>query len=101
MLFFCSSLLNAQRINEYNVVWDNPSNEFWWQNTGWGQDGQVAAMLGLTELLPGMLKEKIDNTNPNHRFPAMWGPNYDWTPDQDHGSNLLMTIQHMIMNYSL
>ena len=67
------------------------------QNTGWGQDGQVAAMLGMKELLPSMVKEKIENTNVNHRFPAMWGPNYDWTPDQDHGSNLLMTIQSMVL----
>lgn len=51
----------------------------------------------MTDILPGLLKEKIENTNVNHRFPAMWGPNYDWTPDQDHGSNLLMTIQYMLL----
>jgi hypothetical protein len=66
-------------------------------NHGWGQDGQVAAMLGLTELLPDMLRAKIANTNPNHRFPAMWGPNFDWVPDQDHGSNLLLTVQSMLL----
>ena len=31
------------------------------------------------------------------RFPAMWGPNYDWTPDQDHGSNILTTLQFMLL----
>ena len=67
------------------------------QNTGWGQDGQIVAMLGLTDLLPDMLKEKVENTNANHRFPAMWGPNYDWVPDQDHGSNLLLTVQSMLL----
>ena len=67
------------------------------ENIGWGQDGQIVALLGLTDLLPDMLKEKINNTNVNHRFPAMWGPNYDWTPDQDHGSNLLITIQSMLL----
>ncbi|WP_157097938.1 DUF5703 domain-containing protein [Niabella ginsenosidivorans] len=66
-------------------------------NKGWGQDGQIAAILGLTDSLPAMLKEKIANTNSNYRFPAMWGPNYDWTPDQDHGSNLLLTIQYMLL----
>jgi hypothetical protein len=66
-------------------------------NTGWGQDGQIAATLGLTDSLPDMLREKIGNTNPRHRFPAMWGPNYDWVPDQDHGSNLLLTLQYMLL----
>ena len=31
------------------------------------------------------------------RFPAFWGPNYDWVPDQDHGSILLKTVQAMLM----
>jgi hypothetical protein len=28
----------------------------------------------------------------------MWGPNFDWLPDQDHGGNILLTLQHMILN---
>lgn len=44
-----------------------------------------------------MLRKKINNTNPNHRFLAMWGPNYDWVPDQDHGSNIMLTLQYMIL----
>jgi len=66
-------------------------------NRGWGPDGQTAAMLGLTDLLPAMLKSKIENTNSNHRFPAMWGPNFDWTPDQCHGGNLMLTLQKMVL----
>jgi hypothetical protein len=27
----------------------------------------------------------------------MWGPNYDWLPDQDHGSNIMLTLQNMIL----
>ena len=27
----------------------------------------------------------------------MWGPNFDWLPDQDHGSNLMTTTQLMLM----
>lgn len=68
--------------------------------TGWGQDGQLTAMLGLVEPTVENLRVKVRNTNSNHRFPAMWGPNYDWVPDQDHGSNLLMTLQYMVLqNY--
>lgn len=64
---------------------------------GWSQDGQQAARLGLTDNAKNDLLVKIKNKNPNHRFPAIWGPNYDWTPDQDLGSNLLLTLQEMVM----
>ncbi len=33
----------------------------------------------------------------NSRFPAFWGPNYDWTPDQDHGGILMKTFQSMLL----
>ena len=33
------------------------------------------------------------------RFPAMWGPNYDWTPDQDHGSVMMTALQRMLVQY--
>lgn len=72
-----------------------------YQARGWGQDGQVAAMLGLVDETVEMLKLKVKNTHPNQRFLAMWGPNYDWVPDQDHGSNLLLTLQYMLLqNYN-
>ena len=31
------------------------------------------------------------------RFPAFWGPNYDWIPDQDHGGVLLKALQAMLL----
>jgi hypothetical protein len=64
---------------------------------GWQYDGQCAAMLGLTDDAKAILLGKITNSNPNHRFPVMWGPNYDWLPDQDHGSNIMLTLQHMLL----
>jgi hypothetical protein len=33
----------------------------------------------------------------NGRFPAFWGPNYDWTPDQDHGGVLMKAFQSMLL----
>ena len=33
------------------------------------------------------------------RFPAFWGPNFDWIPDQDHGSVLMIALQRMVMVY--
>jgi hypothetical protein len=29
----------------------------------------------------------------------MWGPNFDWIPDQDHGSNILTTMQCMALQH--
>jgi len=68
--------------------------------TGWCYDGQCAAILGLTDEAQRELLNKVRNTNPRHRFPAMWGPNFDWLPDQDHGSNILLTLQHMLLEAS-
>ncbi len=64
---------------------------------GWTQDGQQAALLGLVAEARDNLLAKVRNANRAFRFPAMWGPNFDWLPDQDHGSNLLMTAQCMLL----
>lgn len=64
---------------------------------GWQYDGQCAAIAGLTDEAKQLLLGKITNSHSAFRFPAMWGPNYDWLPDQDHGSNILLTLQHMVL----
>ncbi|MDD4870306.1 MAG: DUF5703 domain-containing protein [Kiritimatiellae bacterium] len=65
--------------------------------TGWCYDGQAAAILGMTEEAKEQILTKVRNSHPRHRFPAMWGPNFDWLPDQDHGNNILLTLQNMVM----
>jgi hypothetical protein len=64
---------------------------------GWTQDGQFAALLGLTDEAKANILAKARNSNPKHRFPAMWGPNFDWLPDQCHGSNLMDVLQCMLL----
>ena len=64
---------------------------------GWPQDGQDAALLGLVDEARANVIAKSRNDNKAHRFPAMWGPNFDWCPDQDHGSNLLDTTERMLL----
>lgn len=66
-------------------------------HVGWTQDGAFAALLGLTEEARVDLLAKAANSHPAFRFPAMWGPNFDWLPDQDHGSNLMTLLQLMLM----
>jgi hypothetical protein len=34
---------------------------------------------------------------PGSRWPATWGPNFDWLPDQCHGGNLMATTQYMLL----
>jgi alpha-L-fucosidase 2 len=64
---------------------------------GWQYDGQCAAIAGLADDAARILLGKVRNSNRNFRFPAMWGPNYDWLPDQDHGANIMLTLQDMLL----
>lgn len=69
------------------------------ESWGWQQDGIFAANLGLTDEARRIVTANSAASNPAFRFPVMWGPNYDWVPDQDHGSVLLRTLQNMLIQY--
>ncbi len=64
---------------------------------GWRQDETQAAFLGLTDNAAVDLTNRAKDKHDKSRFPAFWGPNFDWIPDQDHGGNLLMAFQTMVM----
>lgn len=64
---------------------------------GWPQDGQLAALLGYVDDARANVLARLQNSHRGHRFPATWGPNFDWLPDQCHGSNLLDTVQRMLL----
>jgi alpha-L-fucosidase 2 len=64
---------------------------------GWRQDDIFMALLGLADRAGRGLVERAARWDPGHRFPAFWGPNYDWTPDQDHGGVLMKTLQVMLL----
>jgi hypothetical protein len=66
-------------------------------DVGWGYDGNCAALLGLSEEAGRILQAKCANSNRAYRWPATWGPNFDWLPDQNHGGNLLETTQLMLL----
>ena len=68
-------------------------------NFGWQQNSIQAAYLGLSEESRRMVTESFSTWDKNFRFPAFWGPNYDWTPDQDHGSVAVNALQRMIIQY--
>jgi alpha-L-fucosidase 2 len=64
---------------------------------GWRQDDIFMAYLGLADAAKQNLVSRAKNVNKESRFPAFWGPNYDWIPDQDHGGILLKTLQAMLL----
>jgi len=64
---------------------------------GWRQDDLFMALLGLADRAGAGLVERASQWDARHRFPAFWGPNYDWTPDQDHGGVLMKTLQVMLL----
>lgn len=64
---------------------------------GWQQNSVQAALLGLAGEARRMLVANASRKHGGSRFPAFWGPNYDWIPDQCHGGNLLNTAQTMLM----
>jgi hypothetical protein len=66
-------------------------------DTGWGYDGNVAALLGMADEAGRIMQVKCANSNPAYRWPATWGPNFDWLPDQNHGGNLLNTANLMLL----
>ena len=57
----------------------------------------AAALLGLTDEAARIMKVKLANSNAAYRWPATWGPNFDWSPDQCHGGNLMASINYMLL----
>ncbi|MDR1440561.1 MAG: DUF5703 domain-containing protein [Clostridiales bacterium] len=64
---------------------------------GWRQDGIFAALLGLTDEAARIVANAFRTKNADCAFPAFWGPNYDWTPDQDHGCANAVALYHMLV----
>lgn len=55
------------------------------------------AYLGLAEEARFNLVGRARNFDKGSRFPAFWGPNFDWIPDQDHGGVLMKALQSMLL----
>jgi len=64
---------------------------------GWTQDPIQAALLGLTDTAAAYTYQNFTSKHAGSRFPAFWGPNFDWVPDQDHGSVAMIALQRMLM----
>ena len=62
---------------------------------GWKQDNIFAACLGLTKEAQRLTSLKMKDSD--LRFPAFWGPGYDWTPDHNWGGSGMIGLQEMLL----
>jgi hypothetical protein len=62
---------------------------------GWRQYSIFAARLGLTAEAAELTKLKLSDGP--HRFPAFWGPGFDWTPDHNWGGAAMTGLQEMLL----
>ncbi len=62
---------------------------------GWKQDNIFAARLGLTEEAANLTTQKLKDSG--RRFPAFWGPGFDWVPDHNWGGSGMIGLQEMLM----
>lgn len=68
------------------------------QHYCWCQNDTQAALLGLTDEAADTLVERASPAqHKGSRFPAFWQSKYDWIPDVDHGGNLQLALQFMLM----
>jgi hypothetical protein len=62
---------------------------------GWKQDNIFAARLGLTAEAASLTVKKL--ADGPRRFPAFWGPGFDWTPDHNWGGSGMIGLQEMLL----
>jgi hypothetical protein len=62
---------------------------------GWKQDNIFAACLGLTKEAARLTADKMKDSP--RRFPAFWGPGFDWTPDHNWGGSGMTGLQQMLL----
>lgn len=78
-----------------NTYLHDPDAQKFRSHTGWKQDNIWAACLGMTEEAARLTLLKM--ADGPHRFPAFWGPGYDWTPDHNWGGSGMIGMQEMLL----
>ncbi|MCY1722017.1 DUF5703 domain-containing protein [Prolixibacteraceae bacterium Z1-6] len=61
----------------------------------WKQYSIFAARLGLTEEAKEQTLLKLQDSG--RRFPAFWGPGFDWVPDHNWGGSGMIGVQEMLL----
>lgn len=64
----------------------------------WYQNAVDAALLGLVDTAKQfVISRSAPASYSDSRFPAMWNAFNDWIPDVDHGGNLQLALNYMLM----
>lgn len=79
-------------INTYQL---DPDVQEFKSHIGWKQYNIWAARLGLTEEAARITTEKLQDSG--RRFPAFWGPGFDWVPDHNWGGSGAIGLQEMLL----
>ncbi|MFM6975848.1 MAG: DUF5703 domain-containing protein [Sphingobacteriaceae bacterium] len=82
---------------------DTAINTYWYDTDvlkfrdfkGWKQDNIFAARLGLPHEAMKYTFAKLKDSG--RRFPAFWGPGFDWTPDHNWGGSGMIGLQEMLL----
>lgn len=78
-----------------NTYWFDPDAVKFRSHIGWKQDNIFAARLGLTREALRLSRLKLKNAP--RRFPAFWGPGFDWVPDHNWGGSGMIGLQEMLL----
>jgi len=82
---------------ELEVAIDTYESRLIKRTGGWHQDAIQAAFLGLKNEAVKHIVANYTSYCKECRFLGFRGPNYDWTPDQDHGSVANIALQCMLL----
>jgi hypothetical protein len=78
-----------------NTYYHDPDVVKFRNHVGWKQDNIFAACLGLTEEAKELTLLKM--ADGPFRFPAFWGPGFDWAPDHNWGGSGMIGLQEMLI----
>lgn len=78
-----------------NTYYHDPDVVKFRSHVGWKQDNIFAACLGLTEEAKELTLLKMRDGS--FRFPAFWGPGFDWAPDHNWGGSGMIGLQEMLI----
>jgi hypothetical protein len=78
-----------------NTYFNDPDAVKFRSHVGWKQDNIFAACLGLTDEAKRLNTLKLKNGP--YRFPAFWGPGFDWSPDHNWGGSGMIGLQEMLL----
>lgn len=88
-------------VGKDNLDWGKNALEHRWiskyTSSGWTQDDIFMTYLGLAEQAKEHIVTRSNTYDTGSRFPAFWGPNHDWIPDQDHGGVMMKAFQSMLV----